>query len=989
MSSEEVAGTAPSLVEVQRRVLEFWERNDLARALAAGTPGGAEFRFTEGPPTANGVPHIGHLISRTLKDVQLRYRRMRGHRIVSPMAGWDCHGLPVELEIEKKHGLKSKKEIESYGVERFCEECREGALEVANVWREMSRQLGYWLDYDHAYYTMSPPFIESVWWSLRQLFDRNLLEKGYYVLPYCPRCETPLSSHEVAQGYRETTDPSVVVRFRMADSPHGVPRDLLVWTTTPWTLPANLLIAARADLTYVVQRTPEGTEEVVAEAAVGRYGIERREVVERIAGSDLDGRAYHPLFPFAGPGPGRYRVVLDGMVDAAEGTGLVHIAPSFGPEDQRIGARENVGVFDPLDGRGVFDPRVPPVAGKSFKAADPILLEELDRAGRVAHRGTIKHTYPFCWRCTHALLYRAIDSWFVRTSRLTAALQRNNGVVRWVPEHLKEGRFGNFLSEAKDWALSRNRYWGTPLPVWVCPSGHFTCIGSFRELAERSGTDLPAGFDPHRVTVDRIEVACGTCGAKGRREPYTIDGWYDSGSAPFAQFHYPFDPGPFRPEAPLDYVAEGLDQTRGWFYTMLVLSTALFDRPAYRAALTNGMILDESGLKMSKSRGNAVEPLGLLARHGADPVRWSFFLVDYTEPFRVSETGIRQGGARSLGTLLNVVEFYRQNTVALPSADAAVPRPPGLLDRWLLSRVDATADEVRGSLDGFDPRRGALALRGLIDDVSTWYLRRSRPRFWSEEATQDRQHASATLGFSLLTVAKLLAPYAPFVAEELYQSVTGSRFATGERSVHREAWPGPVGARDPELEAGMDRLRALVEVGRELRQRAQVRSRIPLATFVLVGDGTFAPSARAEGEALLRDELNVREVRTVARMDPADFPDPEWVRREENGAVVALLSRHPTPELYREGLVREVLRRLQLERKTRGLRYTDRVEVTVYAPGPLGAALRGEEDRFARELLADPTTIVPSPPPAEDGVKTWEVEGITFGARLARREATG
>ncbi|MGI0131581.1 MAG: isoleucine--tRNA ligase [Thermoplasmata archaeon] len=985
MHSEASPSAVPSLVDVHRTVLDFWERNDLARALAAGREDGPEFRFTEGPPTANGAPHIGHLISRALKDVQLRYRRMTGHRIVSPMAGWDCHGLPVELEIEKKHGLKSRVEIESYGVEKFCEECRRGALEVAGAWREMSRQLGYWLDYDRAYFTMSPAYIESVWWSLKTLFDRRLLEKGYYVLPYCPRCETTLSSHEVAQGYAETTDPSVVVRVRLSTSPKGVPRDLLVWTTTPWTLPANLLIAARSDLTYVVLRTPEGTEEVVAEAAAGRYGTTATHVTDRLTGAQLEGLAYEPLFPFAGPGPGRFRVVLDAMVDPTEGTGLVHIAPSFGPDDQRVGEREGVGAFDPLDSRGVFDARVPPVAGRSFKAADPILLDDLARRGRLAHRGTIQHTYPFCWRCRHALLYRAIDSWFVRTSRFTTALRTNNATVLWVPAHLRDGRFGNFLAEAKDWALSRSRYWGTPLPVWICPSGHVTCIGSFRELAERSGHDLPANFDPHRVTVDRIHFPCPQCAAPTRREPYTIDGWYDSGSAPFAQYHYPFEPGPFLPDAPLDYVAEGLDQTRGWFYTLLVLATALFDRPAYRACLSNGLVLDDSGQKMSKSRGKAIEPLGLLERQGADAVRWGFFLIDFTEPMRVTEAAIRQAGARTLGTLLNVAEFYRQNTVTLPNAGEATPHPTGVLDRWLLSRVDATIATTRASLDAFDPRRGALALRHLIDDVSTWYLRRSRPRFWSEEATEDRSAASATLGFGLVTLARLTAPFTPFVAEQLYQTVTGATFGSGERSVHREPFPVSLGTRDEGLELEMDRLRELVEMGRELRQRAQVRSRIPLETFVIVGTPPFAPSTSAEGEALLRDELNVRAVQVVPSVDLLRFPENAWVRREEGGEVRALLSRSPTPELYREGLVREVLRRLQLERKARGLRYTDRITLTVYAPDPIGAAIQGEGERIARELLADPATIVVGPPPSDGGVTTWEVEGITFGARLERR----
>ena len=507
MATGEESPEVPSPLAVQTRVLAYWEATGVPRSVLAGRPDGPTFRFTEGPPTANGAPHLGHLLSRILKDVELRYRRMRGMRIVSPMAGWDCHGLPVELEIEKRHGLKSKKEIEAYGVERFCEECRTGTLEVASVWQEMSRQLGYWLDYEHAYRTMDPPYVESVWWSLKTLYDRGLLEKGHYVLPYCPRCETPLSSHEVAQGYHETTDPSLTVRFPL-EGPPGEHRVLLVWTTTPWTLPANLLVAARADLEYSVVRTNSGEEVVLASAAVPRYFPNGANVVERLPGTALAGRTYRPPFDTPGPGPGRFRIVLDSFVTTEEGTGLVHIAPSFGPDDLRVGAREKVGVFDPLDNRGVFTDAVPLVRGKSFKVADPILLKDLERRGRLFRVGSVRHTYPFCWRCDSALLYRAIDSWFVRTSRATDRLVRHNATVRWVPEYLRDGRFGNFLTEAKDWALSRNRYWGTPLPIWVCPAGHPTCVGSFAELADRLGAPLPTPFDPHRVTVDGLVLRC-------------------------------------------------------------------------------------------------------------------------------------------------------------------------------------------------------------------------------------------------------------------------------------------------------------------------------------------------------------------------------------------------------------------------------------------------------------------------------------------------
>jgi len=986
MSEEEAGSAAPPSHVVHERVITYWERTGVPAAALIRPGTGPVFRFTEGPPTANGAPHIGHLISRILKDVELRYHRMRGEPIVSSMAGWDCHGLPVELQIEKRLGVKSKREIEAYGVERFCDACRASTLEVASVWQEMSRRLGYWLDYEHAYRTMDAPFMESVWWSLKTLFDRGLLEKGHYVLPYCPRCETPLSSHEVAQGYRETTDPSVTVRFRLL-LPSGEARELLVWTTTPWTLPANMLVAAKADLEYSVVRTSDGHEVVLASAAVPRYFPEGAQVVTTFSGRTLDGVAYLPPFDTPGPGPGRFRVVLDDYVSTEDGTGFVHVAPSFGPEDYRIGAREKVGVFDPLDNRGVFTDAVPLVRGKSFKAADPLLVKDLADRGLLFRSETIRHTYPFCWRCDTTLLYRALDSWFVRTSRASERLVRHNATVHWVPEYLRDGRFGNFLTEAKDWALSRNRYWGTPLPIWVCPDGHPTCIGSFAELAERLGAPLPSPFDPHRVTVDRFVLSCATCGQPARREPYTIDGWYDSGSAPFAQFHYPFEPGPFDPALPLDYIAEGLDQTRGWFYSLLVIATLLFDRPAYRTCVVNGMVLDEEARKMSKSKGNAIEPMSLLARFGADPVRWTFLSIDFTEPMRMGETIIQKTSARTIGTLANVVTFYLENARAdrlLPAFD--LPRSTAVLDRWLLSRLEATRSAVDAGLADADLRRAASAVRELVDDLSTWYLRRSRPRFWSAEGSPDRVSAHATLSYSLLGLARILAPLLPFTAEWIHQEVGELAYAERDRSVHLAPWPERLAERSVELEGAMTELRELVEIGRELRHRAGVKARMPLEELLVFGPPSAGLAALgAEGEALLADELNVKRIRRASAAERAGLPEDDWVVREDAGAPVAALPRRPTAALREEGLAREVARRLQQTRKELGLRYTDRVAVTVGATGALRAAIERRREVLAHDLLADPLEVVEGPLAAEADVRQWDVDGLSFSARIVRR----
>ncbi len=984
-SDEEPTSGSPPAAAIQAKVVDYWARTGVIERALADRPGAPIFRFTEGPPGANGRPHIGHVIPRALKDVQLRYHRMLGHRIVSSMAGWDCHGLPVEIAVEKKFGLRSAKEIEAFGVDRFCEESRAITLSMTAAWEELSGQIGYWLDYRNAYQTMAPAYIESVWWSLKALFDRGLVEKGHYVLPYCPRCETTLSSHEVAQGYRETTDPSVTVRFPLL-RPGAPPRDLLVWTTTPWTLVSNLFVVARADLDYVVVRDAVGREVVLAETALPRYFSMPPDVLERFTGRDLAGAAYEPPFPFADPTPGRFHVVLDDMVDAKEGTGFVHGAPSFGPDDYRVGVREKIGTLDPLDSRAHFTSAIPLVDGRFFKAADPILIEDLRTRERVYRQETVHHTYPFCWRCETPLIYRAMDSWFVRTSRFSEALVRHNATTTWIPTHLRDGRFGNFLTEAKDWAISRSRYWGTPLPLWVCSNGHPTCVGSFEELSRRWGRELTEDFDPHRVGVDPIVFPCPTCAAPSRREPYTLDVWYDSGAAPFAQFHHPFARSDFVAEAPLDYVCEGIDQTRGWFYTMLVLSTALFDRPAFRTALVTGFGLDDIGKKMSKSKGNIVDPVELLARVGGDAVRWFSLMGDFTEGTRMSESEMRSSAARTLGTLTNVLAFYRQNASADGlSVPTEPPRTTDPLDRWILSRLEATRTSVSTALDDFDPRPGALALRSFIDDLSTWYLRRSRPRFWADRDHRERREAHATLGFVLGRSALLLAPLAPFTAEWIAQELAPEPWARAESSVHLAAWPSGEPARNEPLEAAMDSLRSLVEIGRELRQRAGVRSRIPLTEVVLFG--APPPELSALGGTahdLLAQELNVRSVRREPEFTRDRFPDSAWVTREHDGRIVAALPRVPTPELLEEGMAREVLRRLQQRRKELGLAFTDRIALDLIGPEALIASLERRRDLIERELLVDRLTLRTGGVFESETARSWEVDGVQFAGDIAR-----
>jgi isoleucyl-tRNA synthetase len=573
----------------------------------------------------------------------------------------------------------------------------------------------------------------------------------------------------------------------------------------------------------------------------------------------------------------------------------------------------------------------------------------------------------------------------VRTSRATDRLVRHNGAVRWVPEHLRDGRFGNFLTEAKDWALSRNRYWGTPLPIWVCPDGHATCVGSFAELAERLGAPLPEPFDPHRVSVDRLAVRCATCGRPSRREPYTIDAWYDSGSAPFAQYHHPFAPGPFAPERPLDFVAEGLDQTRGWFYSLLVIATLLFDRPAYTTCLTSGLVLDESGRKMSKSKGNAIEPLALLGRFGADPVRWTFLSIDFTESMRIGEATVQRASARTMGTLLNVVAFHLESARADRSAPpTGRPLVRGALDRWLLSRLEGTRAEVEAGLSGYAIGAAATAVRAFVDDLSTWYLRRSRPRLRGEGDAGDRRAAQATLSYALVGFARTLGPLLPFTAEWIYQEVGRYGYASAGSSVHLAGWPEPFAERDPGLEEGMQEIRALVEIGRELRQRAGVKSRVPLAELVVFGEAG-PRTLGEEGTALLAAELNVRRVVRLPAGDRSQYPEPEWVVREDGGVLRAALPRRPTGELREEGLAREVARRLQQRRKELGLRYAEKVSIEISATGELGAALEARRELLARELLADPLRLRAEPLGSDPDVASWEFEGLSFSARVRRR----
>jgi isoleucyl-tRNA synthetase len=992
--------------------------------------------FYEGPPTANGRPGSHHVLARVFKDVFPRYQTMRG-RYVERKGGWDCHGLPVEVAVEQRLGFKNKKDIEEYGIAEFNRQCRESVFEFLEDWTALTERIGYWVDLEHPYRTLDAPYMESVWWALRQLWDKELLYEGFKVVPYCPRDGTALSSHEVAQGYRDVEDPSVFVRFPVTSAPEGSalrPGDtMLVWTTTPWTLVSNAAVAVDPELTYV--RTTDGS--VLAEPLVERVLGEGAEVVDRFPGERMVGAAYEPPFGFiaaAEYGEKGHTVLAADFVSAEDGTGIVHTAIAFGADDFRLGEENGLDVVNPVRPDGTYDERIGPYAGRWVKDADDDLIADLEARGRVLRAERLLHAYPHCWRCGTPLLYYARASWYIRTTALRDRLLAANETVDWHPEHIKHGRFGRWLENNVDWALSRERYWGTPLPVWRCANGHAECMGSFAEVEGKAGAELP---DPHRPYVDELTWDCAECGEPMRRVPEVIDAWFDSGSMPFAQHHAPFENGErFDAQYPANYICEGIDQTRGWFYSLLAISTLLFDRSPYETVLCLGHIADPEGKKMSKSLGNIVAPWDVIERHGADAFRW-YFLTS-KQPwegygFDVDTVGeaLRQFLLQLWNTYGFLVLYANANDVeqldAPPSTD---------LDRWALSRLGATIETVREHMDAFDATRAGQAIAGYVDELSNWYVRRSRRRFWDGDPA-----AIATLRTCLLGVSKLLAPFCPFLADEIYGNLDG-----GEPSVHLCDFPEPM-ERDRELEAAMEVVRETVRLGLAARGQSKLKVRQPLRAAVVVAAG-------AEREAIERlsgtvlEELNVKELRYVAQADelgsyevkpnyralgprfgkqmpqvaaavaslaPAhvagvvrgggrvginvdghdhelDADDlllamraPEGYQLEREGSHAVALELGLDDELRREGIAREVVHAVQNARKAAGLQVEDRIELALGGDGTLLEAVREHEAYLAGETLA----LAVSYENGLDGASEATIEGrpLTIAVRRAASEA--
>ena len=1003
--------------ELEQRQLALWKEEDLFHKTLEANRQGPPFVFYEGPPTANGRPGIHHVFARTIKDLVCRFHAMQG-KAVTRIAGWDTHGLPVEIEVEKELKLNGKKAIEAFGVREFNARARQSVFQYQEEWESLSDRIAYWLDYEHPYITCSSDYIETVWWLLARLHQRDLLYRGHRVLPYCPRCGTVLSSHELAQGYEDVTTNSIYVTFPLDDDSG---RELLVWTTTPWTLVSNVAVAVHPDLEYGEYEVG-GRRLILATARAGLPSSSEKgapsfaELGARRAfpGRELVGLRYlRPLEVVPLPDDRASRVVVPGeFVTADDGTGLVHMAPAFGADDYQAGIEHRLALARPVGADGTFTGTTwPEIEGRlvTDKETNDRIIRRLKRDGRWHLTQPYSHSYPHCWRCSSPLIYYARDSWFVRTSTVKQRMLEINREVDWHPPEVGAGRFGEWLENNVDWALSRDRYWGTPLPVWVCDrdAGHVEVVGSYARLAERSGKPLPAGFDPHKPFIDEIAWAC-ECGGTMRRTPEVIDAWFDSGSMPFAQWHYPFEQeGEFASHFPADFICEGLDQTRGWFYSLLAIATGAFDSPAYRHVVVNGLVLDAEGQKMSKTRGNVVDPWEMIGRFGADTVR--LYLLASSQvwlPKRFDQEAIGEVARGYVNQLRNTYKFFADYAGDWSPGRSPAPAERPLVDRWLLSRLDATIEAVHAAWSGYDPTAGVRTLMGFVDQLSNWYVRVNRPRFWAVDAVADPA-ALATLHEALVAVSRMLAPAAPFLSDWLHRALAGT-------SVHLARFPESSGRRDESLEAAMEAVRRLASLARAAREERGLRVRQPLARMQVAVPAAARGPALDELLELLRLEVNVKTVDVVAsdtelvrlrakpnfrslgkrygkrtpdiaaaaaRLtaeqlrglergepatldgdgEPATFlPEDVVVERDvasewlvaSDGPYVAALDPRLDETLRQEGLVREVVNRVQRLRKEAGYVYTDRIGLWISGDGPVLEAVRGHADFIQGETLA-------------------------------------
>jgi isoleucyl-tRNA synthetase len=1009
---------------ITEEVLKLWKSEGLIDRALNSVEGKKNFIFLEGPPTANGRPHAGHAMTRTVKDTVIRYKFMNGYSIQRRNAGWDCHGLPVELEAEKHFGFKTKKEIEEFGIEKFNEYCRESIFRYIEEWTQVDDLLGFWINHQNAYVTMRNDYIESEWWAMKSMFQKGLLVKDYKIVPYCPRCETSLSSHEVSQGYEEVRDPSVYVKFREYGTTN---RYFLAWTTTPWTLPSNEFLAVNPDYEYSLVEFQGDQYYIASKLAEKVFGKDFK-VISTFKGSELSGRKYYQLMDFLEKPEGTMFVVTGNHVTLEDGTGIVHTSPAFGADDFEIGKKYGVRILNPVNLQGKFASPGMPWNGMFVKDADVEIMKYLKGKGLLLKNEKILHTYPFCYRCGSPLLYYPLDTWFIRVSTIRDLLMENNQRINWIPPFLKDGRFGNFLAEAKDWALSRNRYWGTPLPIWVCENGHKYAVGS-REEIEKMGGKVPE--DLHRPFIDDVVIKCNQCGSDMKREPYVIDTWFDSGSSPYAAEHYPFN-HEFDPDAsiPVDFITEAIDQTRGWFYTMHVISSLLFGKNAYRNAFTIDFILDEQGRKMSKSKGNSVYALDLINEFGADPARLFFFQGAPWKPKMLDKKFIRDTSRKILGTLSNIYSFFASNANLDGYRYAGLVKSGNMLDRWLLSKVNSTIESVRKNMESFDMHLALKDIEDLIDRFSNFYLRLSRKRFWSEDFNQEKKAAYSTLVYSMDIILKMLAPIAPFYSDYMYRKITND----GE-SIHFQSYPEPDPAFvDLELEKSLENAYTSLELIRRVRQESNIKNRQPLKEILIstqekmsrdlleilepemnarevkfIGENEkpldmklglvlqkAAPILRGKTnsvknmvendrkfmEAFLRDgEVTVEgEVLNGELLKVTESPKPGYAyTKDDKSGTEVFINLDLDEKLEAEGFAREIIRRIQVMRKEANLPYDARIE-TVISPGERQElSLRYYREMISNETLSTKITT----DRIEDG-KEWDIEGETVRISIRR-----
>ena len=1037
-----------NFVDREKQVEKFWKENHIFEKSMEDRKDDPTYMFYDGPPTANGKPHIGHVLTRVIKDMIPRYRTMKGY-MVPRKAGWDTHGLPVELEVEKKLGLDGKEQIEEYGMEPFIQQCKESVWKYKGMWEDFSSTVGFWADMENPYVTYHDDYIESEWWALKEIWNKKLLYKGFKIVPYCPRCGTPLSAQEVSQGYKTVKERSAIVRFKVV----GEDAYFLAWTTTPWTLPSNVALCVNPTEVYCKVKAADGYTYYMAEAlldkVLGKLGSEETpayEVLEKYVGKDLEYKEYEPLFACTGEAAAKQKkkahfVTADNYVTMSDGTGIVHIAPAFGEDDSRVGRDYDLPFVQFVDGKGDMTAETP-YAGVFVKKADPLVLQDLDKEGKLFDAPKFEHDYPHCWRCDTPLIYYARESWFIKMTAVKDDLIRNNNTINWIPESIGKGRFGDWLENVQDWGISRNRYWGTPLNIWQCECGHMHSIGSRQELFEMSGDEKAKTVELHRPYIDEITLKCPDCGKEMHRVPEVIDCWFDSGAMPFAQHHYPFENKElFEKQFPADFISEAVDQTRGWFYSLLAESTILFNQAPYKNVIVLGHVQDENGQKMSKSKGNAVDPFDALEKYGADAIRWYFYINSAPWlPNRFHGKAVQEGQRKFMGTLWNTYAFF----VLYANIDNFDPTKYTLdydnlpvMDKWLLSKLNSVVKTVDDCLANYKIPESARALQEFVDEMSNWYVRRSRERFWAKGMEQDKINAYMTLYTALVTISKAAAPMIPFMTEEIYQNLVRSVDKEAIESIHlcdfpkvEEAWI------NKELEDDMEELLKIVVLGRAARNTANIKNRQPIGTMYIKADkemGQFYTD-------IIADELNVKEVkfandvesfisysfkpqlRTVGpkygkllngiRTALAEINGTEAMNElrstglltldingnkvelseedllietaqtegyvtEADGDISVVLDTNLTPELIEEGFVREIVSKVQTMRKEAGFEVMDKIHIYAKDNDKILELMKNHKEEIMSEVLAEDMTLGTT-----DGyVKEWNInkEPVVLG----------